>query len=199
MTSHSWMWKWQSDGRSKLINKWVCEGNSNFWQYQLSTVNLTVTLLAWENSGHFETPSLVWETSAEIIFCWCVTAQYADLGSASDWSCSVGNLLQQIKRTTEIRVVTHHKYGLSALVSQVSFRNERSGVISKCRLFSHATRLLVPLGWAPVFRPQQAGLWNTHKTCWLWCKTSFHHSDDSVIRRGRLAWDKAPWWRKKSW
>ena len=74
MTSHSWMWKWQSDGRSKLINKWVCEGNSNFWQYQLSTVNLTVTLLAWENSGYFETPSLVWETSAEIIFCWCVTA-----------------------------------------------------------------------------------------------------------------------------
>ena len=74
MTSHSWMWKWQSDGRSKLINKWVCEGNSNFWQYQLSTVNLTVTLLAWENSGHFETPSLVWETRAEIPYCWCVTA-----------------------------------------------------------------------------------------------------------------------------
>ena len=93
--------------------------------------------------------------------------------------------------------MTHHKYGLSALVSQVSFRNERSGVISKCRLFSHATRLLVPLGWAPVFRAQQVGLWNTRKTCWLWCKTLFHDSDDSVIRRWRLAWDKAPWWRKK--
>ena len=41
---------------------------------------------------------------------------YQDLGSASDWSCYMGNLLQPITSTTQIWVVTHHQYGISALV-----------------------------------------------------------------------------------
>ena len=39
----------------------------------------------------------------------------------SDWSCCVRNLLQPIRSTTQIRVVTRHQYGISLLVSQTSF------------------------------------------------------------------------------
>ena len=63
---------------------------------------------------------------------------YPDLGSASDWSCRVGNLIQPIKSTTKIWVVTRHQYRISALVSQTSFGGETSGCVAKCRLFSQA-------------------------------------------------------------
>jgi len=36
-------------------------------------------------------------------------------------------------------VVTHHQYGISALVSQTSFRGETSSGVAKCRLFSQFT------------------------------------------------------------
>ena len=37
-----------------------------------------------------------------------MTRHYVDLGSASDWSCHVGNLIQPIRSTTQIWIVTHH-------------------------------------------------------------------------------------------
>ena len=43
---------------------------------------------------------------------------------------------QPIRSTTQIWVVTRHQYGISALVSQTSFREETSGGEAKCRLFS---------------------------------------------------------------
>ena len=43
-------------------------------------------------------------------------AHYPDLDSASDWSCYMRNLLQPIRSTTKIWVVTRHQYGISALV-----------------------------------------------------------------------------------
>ena len=43
---------------------------------------------------------------------------YPDLGSASDWSCYVGNWIQPIRSTTQIGGVTRHQYGISVLVSQ---------------------------------------------------------------------------------
>ena len=48
--------------------------------------------------------------------------QMLDLGSTSDWSCSVGNLIKPIRSTTQIWVVTH-QYGISALV----FRRHLAG------------------------------------------------------------------------
>ena len=42
---------------------------------------------------------------------------YQDLCSASDWLCCMTNLLQPIRSTTQIWVVTHHQYGISVLVS----------------------------------------------------------------------------------
>ena len=50
-----------------------------------------------------------------------MTRHCPDLGSASDWLCCVGNLIQPIRGTTQIRVVSRHQYGISALVSQTSF------------------------------------------------------------------------------
>ena len=72
-----------------------------------------------------------------------MTRRYPDLGSASDWSCRVGNLIQPIRSTTQIWVVTRHQYGISVLVSQTSFGGETSGRVAKCRLFSQAITCLV--------------------------------------------------------
>ena len=63
---------------------------------------------------------------------------YPDLGSASDRLYHVGNLIQPIRSTTQIRVVTRHQYGISVLVSQTSFGRETSCSVTKCRLFSQA-------------------------------------------------------------
>ena len=67
-----------------------------------------------------------------------MTRHYPDLGSASDRSCCVGNLIQPIRSASQIWQVTRHQYGICALVSQTSFRRETSGSIANCRLFSQA-------------------------------------------------------------
>ena len=56
---------------------------------------------------------------------------YPGLVSASDWSYSAGNLIQPIKGTTQIWVMTRHQYGISALVSQTSCGTESSGSVTK--------------------------------------------------------------------
>ena len=53
-----------------------------------------------------------------------MTSHYPDLGSATDWPCRVGNLIQPIRSPTQICVVTRHHYGISALVSLPSFGEE---------------------------------------------------------------------------
>ena len=65
-----------------------------------------------------------------------------DLGSASDWSYRVGNLIQPIRSTTQISVVTRHQYGISALVSQTSFGGETSGNENNnlCKFWGSALR-----------------------------------------------------------
>ena len=50
-----------------------------------------------------------------------MTRHFLQLGSASDWPCHVGNLLQPIRSTTQIWVVLHHQYGISAFISQLHF------------------------------------------------------------------------------
>ena len=51
----------------------------------------------------------------------------------------VRNLLQPIRSTSQIWVVTHRQYGISVLVSLMSFRRETSGCIAKCPLFSQVS------------------------------------------------------------
>ena len=74
-----------------------------------------------------------------------MTRHYPDLGSASDWSCRARKLIQPVKSTTQVWVVTRHQYGISVLVSQTSFGGETSGSVAKCRLYSQAKPYLVTL------------------------------------------------------
>ena len=60
-------------------------------------------------------------------------------GSASDWLNQISHAARPIRSTTQIWVVTCHQYGISALVSQMSFGGETSGSVAKCRLFFQAT------------------------------------------------------------
>ena len=65
-----------------------------------------------------------------------MTCHYSDQSSASDWSCREGNLLEPIRRTAHIWVVTRHgiKHGISAFVTS-----------QECRLFSQASSLFFGL------------------------------------------------------
>ena len=87
-----------------------------------------------------------------------MTFHYPDLGSAPDWLNQISHAARPIRSTTQIWVVTRYQYGISALVSQTSFRGETSGGVEKCRLFSQAMLDLVlsliiqqeePLEWHP--------------------------------------------------
>ena len=59
-----------------------------------------------------------------------MTHHYPDLGSASDWLNQISHAAQLIWSTT------HHQYGISALVSQMSFGRETSGSVTKFQLSS---------------------------------------------------------------
>ena len=98
----------------------------------------TYKILAWENSRHFATPPLVsplndvWETSAEIPYWWRVTTHIwvvLLIGRAA-WEICFNQ-----PEAYQISLVTRHQYGISALVSQTSFRQETSGDVAKSRLF----------------------------------------------------------------
>ena len=52
---------------------------------------------------------------------------YTDLGSTSECSCHQGNLLQPIRSTTQIWVVTRHQYEISTVITQMSFSGKTSG------------------------------------------------------------------------
>ena len=67
-----------------------------------------------------------------------VTRLYPDLGCAFDWFKQISHPAQPIRSTTQIWVVTHHRYGISTLISQSLFRGETSGSIVKFQLLSQA-------------------------------------------------------------
>ena len=69
-----------------------------------------------------------------------MTRHYSDLASASDWLKQISQAARPIRSTTQISVATRHQYGISALVSQTSFRGETVSGVAKCRLFSQASK-----------------------------------------------------------
>ena len=85
---------------------------------------VTVMMLLWRR---FATPPTatsrndVWPERRNSML---MARHYQDLGTDSDWSCCVWNLLQQIRSTTQIWVVRRHQCGISALVSQTSFHGK---------------------------------------------------------------------------
>ena len=66
------------------------------------------------------------------------TCHYPDLGSASGWFNQISHVARLIRSMTQIWVVMRHQYGISALVSQMSFGGETIGSFAKCWLFSQA-------------------------------------------------------------
>ena len=62
-----------------------------------------------------------------------------DNSSGNNYSVKQISLAEQpIRSTTQIWVVTRHQYGIFALVSQTSFRDETSDGVKKCRLISQS-------------------------------------------------------------
>ena len=62
-----------------------------------------------------------------------ITRHYQDLGSASDWSCRVRNLIQPIRSTTQIWVLTRHSsvWNFCACFSGfIGFHLERKAVVA---------------------------------------------------------------------
>ena len=58
----------------------------------------------------------------------------------------MGNLIQLIRSTTQLWVVTRHQYGISTLVSQTSFGGDlTSGSVAKCQLLSQAKKFYISL------------------------------------------------------
>ena len=55
-----------------------------------------------------------------------MTCHYPDLGSSLDWLKQISHAARPMKSTTQIWVMTRHQYGISALVTQTSFRKETS-------------------------------------------------------------------------
>ena len=79
-----------------------------------------------------------------------ITRHYPDLVSASDWLKQICHAARPIRSTTQNWLVTRHQYGISALVSQTSFRGETSGSAVKCRLLSQTKTTRVDIGRFPL-------------------------------------------------
>ena len=131
-----------------IVVNLVCRGVHRYWDdvmipekkktapFWLSKLNNG--LAKKKNRRHFSTPPTaslgndVWPERRNSI---PMARHYQDLSTDSDWSCRVWNLLQPIRSTTQIWVVRRHQYGISALISQTSFRGETVGGVAKCRLY----------------------------------------------------------------
>ena len=95
------------------------------------------------NRWHFATPPLVSPridvlgTSAKIPYWWRITTV-----QIFHWLKKNSLTVYPIRSTAQIWIVTRHQYGISALVSQTSFRGKTSDGLAKCWLFSQASKFL---------------------------------------------------------
>ena len=133
-------------------------------------------MVARENSRYFATPWLVsppnhiWGTNTRNSI--LMTCYYSDLGSASDWWFCEGNLLQPIKSTTQVWVMTRHQYGISAGVPRTLFR----GDLVASRNGDCFLKLSKWTPWATSLRPSKsrqkfegkgAHSWRCQTSAWL--------------------------------
>ena len=125
---------------------------------------------AWENCfRHFATPPPVSPRndvrgpSAEIPAI-LMTWLYLDLGSTFDWLKQVSLAARPIRSTTQIWLVL--RYGISALVSQVSFGGETSRSTAKClRLFQNSNALLT--SWMDLSHLHRIRILSKAQSCQL--------------------------------
>ena len=96
-----------------------------------------------------------------------MTRHYPDLGSASDWLNQISHAARPIRNATQIRVVTRHQCGISALVSHTSISGETSGSVAKCRLFAQAS------GRASLEGPRSVNSSPKKIPCYNWARSQF--------------------------
>ena len=65
-----------------------------------------------------------------------MTLHYPELGGASELLTQISRAARPIRSATQIWVMTHNQYGISALVSQTTFLGEPSSGVAQRRLFS---------------------------------------------------------------
>ena len=118
------------------------------------------------------------------------------MGRAYDWSGREGNLLQPIRCTNQIWVVTHYQYGISALISQTSFLGDTSGDVVKCRLFSEANVTVVThdlvdrLRYPPEPTTNITLLGNSTRPCTL---ITSRVGDQLTINNADTSWSSFPY------
>ena len=115
---------------------WVrCACSLMWWQLiDNSCVSLGKQLMFWNAITDFPAK---WWLNLHTVVCY-----YLDLGSASDWWCFEGKLLQPIRSFTQMWAVTGHQYEISAVIPQTLCHRETSDGITKCQLFSQASIFL---------------------------------------------------------
>ena len=135
---------------------WYCHRSRNYSRGRLINMFLTVKLVYYVKLKHVQN---VWIfcTSSEKIFShliWELSLYGSRKKNSSGNNYSVKQIslaAQPIKSTTQIWVVTCHQYGIFALVSQTSFRDETSDGVKKCRLISQGIIFLRD-SWASEIR-----------------------------------------------
>ena len=84
------------------------------YRFSRKLIYLSCSHIGWEKKPIFcNTRSgfpVKWRLRNEHISSILMMSHYLDLGSDSDWLCCKRNLLQPIRSTTRIWVVTHHQY-----------------------------------------------------------------------------------------
>ena len=104
-------------------------------------------LLKWDQVSLRKQP-IFGDATSGFLSNWCLRNErrnsilmmrhYRDLGGASDELNQIFHAARPIRSTTQIWVVTRHRYGISALVCQPSCGGETSDSVTKYRLFSQA-------------------------------------------------------------
>ena len=96
---------------------------SNFWRFNEIAVGGCVRYKRWLWSSNWGCTPLrrSWSLRNECRNSTPMTRHYQDLGSASDWLKQISLTAQPIRGTSQIWVMIHHQYWISAPVSQTSF------------------------------------------------------------------------------
>ena len=133
---------------------------------QITNIRMVCTCSSWfsliEYNGRFQNSSLrkqstfgdattgfpaKWRLRNERRNFILMTRHYPSLCSASDWLNQISHVAWPIRSTTQIWVVTHHQYGISAFVSQTPFDREKSDGIAKCTVQARAMWTIETRHW----------------------------------------------------
>ena len=110
------------DNIAEAVSQAIVDSIRRSVQSRPITIPHFIENLTRENSRHFPPRHhwfpLVMTSRSVRLNSILMTCHYPDLGSASDWSCCEGNLLQPVRSTTQFSIATRPQYGIYALAPQ---------------------------------------------------------------------------------